>query len=100
MHHRNLVACRERTDLFYPAVEEKIISDEQCPDPRLGQALKSSIDFAVAASLQYLNLDTNGWSSRQHVPRYHLFNKRISWVLKKAYHSSGRYQFVQQRKRL
>jgi hypothetical protein len=46
---------RERNQLLYPAIQEKIKPDEQRPGLRLNQALEGGVYFAIGGSFQLLN---------------------------------------------
>jgi hypothetical protein len=50
------MACRECNKLLNPVHEKNITTDEQRPGSGLDQAREGSVDFAVGASFQYLNL--------------------------------------------
>src|SRR5262249_20924159 len=95
VHGRNRIACRECRDLLYPAVEEKIITDEQRSGWCLHQAREGGVDFAVSARFQYLNPHPHDRSRRPHVSRCQL-RYRIVWILKKADRRSAGHQLVQQ----
>jgi hypothetical protein len=50
------MACRECNDMVNPVAEKRIATDEQRPGSCLGQTHEGSVDFAVGACFQYLNL--------------------------------------------
>jgi hypothetical protein len=70
VHGRNRMACRECNKLFNPAVEKKIITDEQRPGSLLGHAHEGDVDFAVGGRFQCPDLYPDDRSRRQHVSRH------------------------------
>ena len=59
---RNRMACRERRDLFAPARQEGITSDDQRPDVILNNAREGGVDVADAQSVQDYDLQPEGAS--------------------------------------
>src|SRR5262249_60868327 len=55
VHSRNCVVCRKFNEPLNPAVENKIITDEQRAGSCLDQAREGGVDFAVGACFQCLN---------------------------------------------
>src|SRR5262245_66180812 len=56
VHSRNSVVCRKFNKPLPPVVEKKVSRDEQRSGSCLGQTHEGSVNFAVGACFQYLNL--------------------------------------------
>src|SRR3974390_3395116 len=83
VHGWNRMTCSKCNDLLNPAVEKNIITDEQRSGLCLEQAREGSIDFAIGACIQYLNLQPDDRSRHQHISRCQL-RYRIVRILKKT----------------
>src|SRR5262249_17774838 len=100
VHSRNSLVCRKFNKPLPPVVEKKINRDEQPSRSCLGQTHEGSVNFAVGACFQYLNLYPDDRSRRQQVSCRQLKCPGIVRILKKADSRSAGHQLVQQRESL
>src|SRR5262249_61136969 len=56
VHNRNPMACCESSNLLSPGDEKSITLDKQRPGSCLGRTFEGSVNFAIGARFQYLNL--------------------------------------------
>src|SRR5262249_12627714 len=91
---------RQRGEVYATAVEQRIVTDQECVGPLMPEARKGRIDLVIGARAKNFDLPPNGHSCCAQVCDRGLSNSGIVWIDEHGEACGSRQQLVQEAKLL
>src|SRR5262249_14180474 len=91
---------RQRDEVYATAVEQRIVTDQECVGSLMPEARKGCIDLVIGARGENSDLPPNGHGCCPHVCDRRLSNSGIVWINEHGEACGSRQQLVQEAKLL